>query len=400
MRREGASRIVRPLRGRAKPSGHMTARDCLADTKTRGDDCLHILYICRAVDESARVTAVQVRWISAIAGLPQVARLTVLTSRLGSARLPSNVSVRTFDRGSWPRLVRSFYREVLRSRIRTVSCFFVVQGGPYPALLLPLKTLLGVPIYHWKAQPHTSRKMRFYARVCDDLVFTATEKSLPLDLPKKRVIGHGIDTELFRPVARSPDRDFIVLGRVSPIKRIDLMVQAVAAHRELFGHAPTLDIVGPVFSSARQHADDLRALVDRLELTASVRFLEAVEYDRLPELLPRYRGLLNFSGTAFDKSVGEAMACGVPVLSSNPCVEEDLPPDLHAYCVVPATDVHAQAAALRRLLALDETTRSWLGQRVREHVVEHHGLRSFAVRLIGEIEADLSVRHQRRLSRR
>lgn len=352
------------------------------------DDGLHVLYVCRAVDSAAAVTATQVRWIATLAGLPQVAHVTVLTGRHGSTTLPPNVTVHTFAREPRLRQACSFAREVLRARPRSVSFFFVVQGGPYPALLLPFKLATRAPLYHWKAQPHVSRRMRFYARWCDDLVFTATARSLDADLDNLRVVGHGIDTERFRPGTRAPDRDFVTLGRVSPIKGVDAMIRAVAACRDRFGVTPTLDVVGPVFSKARAHHRELVELVDHLRLGEAVRFAGKVDHGALPGLLPRYRALLNFSATAFDKSVGEAMACGVPVLSTNPCVEEDLPADLREHCVVPSGDTGVHGEVLHRALSWDRATRARLGGRSREHVVQHHGLERLFRRILEEVDGD------------
>jgi glycosyltransferase involved in cell wall biosynthesis len=233
--------------------------------------------------------------------------------------------------------------------------------------------------------PHVSRRMRFYARWCDDLVFTATESSLLLDLPNKRVVGHGIDTELFTPTSQSPDRDFVTIGRISPIKHIDEMIRAIAVHREQFGSAPSLDIVGQIGEN-RPYVDQLETLVAQLALDSEVRFLGHVEYHELPKLLPRYRASLNFSGTALDKSVGESMACGVPVLTTNPCVKEILTGQLRSELAV-THDASAQALAMHRALSWDPGRRLAIGERLRATILAEHGLTSLFDRIIAEVEA-------------
>jgi glycosyltransferase involved in cell wall biosynthesis len=354
---------------------------------------VNVLYVCRTVDEEARWTAAQVQWITALAGLPAVEHVHVLSTVAGDVALPENVTIRQFRSASRfasirrLKMILGFWWEVLRANPLRHDFYFVVQGGPYPAQLLPFKLLTGRPIYQWKAQQHVSRRMRFYARYCDDLVFTATEQSLPLTLPNKRVVGHGIDTDLFRPHPVGKDRDFITVGRVSPIKGIDRMIEAIATCRDTVGTSPRLDIVGHTGGSTEPYADQLREMVERFDLGASVRFLGHVNYRDLPPLLSRYRASLNFSGTAFDKAVGEAMACGVPVLSTNPCVIESLPEGLQPYLWPGGNDIEGLARAMHQAMTWDESTRQWLEGRVREYIVEEHSLRSFFSRILGEIRA-------------
>jgi glycosyltransferase involved in cell wall biosynthesis len=346
---------------------------------------LNIVYICRSVGSEAPWTAAQTRWITTLAHDPRVAHVLVLTTKSGTAALPSNVTMRQLARGSPARLYLSFIWEVLKSRPFGQDFFLVVQGGAYPAFLLPIKLLTGRPVYQWKAQPHVSRNMRFYVRHCSDLVFTATEHSLLIDSPKKRVIGHGIDTEAFFPVRETVDRDFITVGRISPIKSIEMMIRAISRCRDLYGVKPRLDIVGKTTGKSQAYVEHLRSLAQELSLERSITFLGHVPYSQLPSLLSRYRASLNFSATAFDKAVGEAMACGLPVITSNPCVIEVLPNDLRAWLATSPDDVETQAKALHRAMCWDTATERSLRSGVREYVQSHHNLASFFKTMLDEI---------------
>jgi glycosyltransferase involved in cell wall biosynthesis len=86
---------------------------------------------------------------------------------------------------------------------------------------------------------------------------------------------------------------------------------------------------------------------------------------------------LNFSDTALDKSALEAMAAGVPVLSTNACVAEALPEALHATLMCPREDVEAQAQRIDWCLSLSEQDRTRLSDELREVVVRDHGLSTF-----------------------
>lgn len=348
---------------------------------------LNVLYVCKAVDETHPALANQVRWIRSLAANTKVDTVRVLTPKHGPAQFPPNVNVLVFGARPPFRFVRAslrFYRQLLKAR-RGADFAFVSQGGPYPALLLPWKVMSRRPIYQWKAMPHVSARMRFYARWCDDLIFTATPGSFPMQLDKVRVIGHGIDTDLFRPGSLERTRDLIVVTRIAPIKGLHQVVRALAECRRRFGVAPTLDIVGPCDSKSESYRRSLIQLVADLGLQGSIGLLGSIDQHKLPELIGRYRATVNFSETAFDKAAGEAMASGLPIVTSNPRVAEILPPELHPLLVVPADNVAAQAAAIHDVLEWDEAERARVGTRLRGVIVNEHGLDALFDKVLAEI---------------
>lgn len=351
-----------------------------------------VAYICRPLDPQNPNSATQVRWVRALAAEPRIKHLHVITPRVRTFELPPNVTVHDNPRGRGGRLLGTalpFYRAAL-SIHEPLDFYFIVQGGPYPAFLLPVRLATRTPVYQWKAHPAVSRRMRFYASYCDDLVFTATPSSLPLQIPNRRVVGHGIDLELFQPEMRTRDRHLLVLGRIAPIKRIELAIDIVAA-AEREGHAWPLDVIGPTSRSARAYLTQLQDQVRQLGVSDLVTFKGATSHADVPHLLSRYRAMLSLSHTAFDKAVGEAMACGLPVLTTNPSVLEDLPPDLRGHAALPE-ETQAQVEQIARVLEVDDSERSEIGHRLRRHIKDHHSLRLFFTKILDEIEAHQNQR--------
>lgn len=349
---------------------------------------MRICYVCKAVDETSPTVATQVRWIRSLAAHPRVERVDVLTRMPGVADLPGNVTVRGFGTKGWLGTAVGFYRAALSMHPHDVDLFFVAQGGPYPALLLPLKVVTKNPIYQWKAHPHISARMRFYARFCDDLIFTPTPGSFPLALDTVRVVGHGIDTGLFQLDEAPPTRDLAAVGRIAAVKQLDVAIEALAVCRDRFGLGLTFDIFGEPASKDQAHRLELDALVERLGLHEQVRFLGAVDHADLPKLLGRYRATINFSKTAFDKAAGESMAVGVPVITANDCTTEMLPADLQRLLAVQADDVTGVATTIREVVSWDAGTRAQVGRRLRETIVRDHGLDSLFDKILRAIDAD------------
>jgi glycosyltransferase involved in cell wall biosynthesis len=252
---------------------------------------------------------------------------------------------------------------------------------------LPVKLLTGRRVYQWKTHAHVSRRMAFYARWCDDLIFTATPSSFPLAVPNVRVIGHGIDTQLFRPLPHDgpATADLIAVGRLAPVKRLDRLFCALAACRDSTGRVWSLDVCGPELDGDRQYRATLDDLVSRLQLAGSVRFLGPASQDEMSALLGRYKVAVSFSDGGLDKAIAEAMACERPVISTNACLAELLPDDLRELLVLDHDDVTAQARGITRVLELDDMDQRNIGERLRRIVAEHHDLDRFWAKVLSEI---------------
>jgi glycosyltransferase involved in cell wall biosynthesis len=353
---------------------------------------LKAVFICQAVDQDDPVLPTTVRWIEALARKRSVDHITVLALRTGRYDLPATVDVKRFGRSNRLATSAAFYRAIASSLRLRPDCFFIYQGGPYPLLLLPFKLLRGIPIVQWKAHPVITRAMSFYARWCDDLILTSARAAFPMDLAKVRVVGQGIDTERFRIEERALLGDLIAVGRIAPTKRIDQMVRAVVHANRSYGTGYRLNIYGPTLAHDEAYAAGVQDLIDRLGARDWVTLHGPVRQERLPALLNGHRASINFTIGALDKTAVEAMACGLPVVSTNDAVTEVIPPDLHSILVPHKHSTEDQAGMIHELLRTPEAEIARLGQRLRALVVSDHSIERLFDRVLEEVEGLLRDR--------
>jgi glycosyltransferase involved in cell wall biosynthesis len=346
---------------------------------------LNVVFISQAVDRDDPVLPHTPRWIEALAGKPSVGHTAVLALRTGRYELPRNVDVYRFGRSNRLATLVAFYRGVLRSLRPRPDFFFVHQGGPYPLLLLPFRTLSKIPIVQWKAHSVITRTMAFYARRCDDLIFTATRASFPMSMSKVRVVGHGIDTQAFRTEPRARVEDLIAVGRIAPTKRIEQMVRAVAHGNRTYGTEYRLALYGPTLPGDEPYAAGIEALIDRLDARSWVTLQGPVLHERLPELFNGHRACLNFTHGAIDKSALEAMACGLPVISTNDAVAETMPSGLRPLLVTDKQRTEGQARTIHELLARPDSELARVGDRLRAIVVADHSVDRLFDRILEDV---------------
>lgn len=183
-----------------------------------------------------------------------------------------------------------------------------------------------------------------------------------LAAPLIEVIPNGIDVEHYTPdpasaLAERPT--LLFLGRLKKYKRVDLVLEAVAAlARE------GLDVELLVGGDGEEHAP-LRAQAERLGISDRVRLLGFVDERVKLELLRRaWVHVLTSPKEGWGITILEAAACGTPsVASDGPGLRESVL-EGETGLLVPHGDVPALVTALGGLLR-DHELRNRMGQRAR-----------------------------------
>ena len=193
-------------------------------------------------------------------------------------------------------------------------------------------TILRIPVVchlRLSALPYLSRQFRWGLERCKLLVcnshFTArTYIDAGISKERIRVVHNAIDTDTFLPVgdaesamlARRSNRQVLYVGRISPEKGLEVLIDAVAIARQ---HDPRINLM--VVGNARGYGatDDYQASLRRRaqeRLGAAAQFKEATDNP-----LELYRNAdLTVLPSVWDEPFGrvviESLSCGVPSLAS------------------------------------------------------------------------------------
>jgi glycosyltransferase involved in cell wall biosynthesis len=253
--------------------------------------------------------------------------------------------------------------------------------------MVPLYTLVASPFVrarrvplmlwytHWKA--HIVLRMAMV--VCTDLM-SLDVRSFPLRSRKLHAIGHGIDVNEFpcQPLNPVRDRPFRVmsLGRYSPPKKLDEMIEGVRIARER-GVDVRIDLYGT--ASPGLEASYKRELEELVARDAYREFATVGGPIPRTELPPVYAAadLVASDFISTDKIVIEACSSCRPVIASHEAFDTlfaGIEPSLAFERGKPETFADRVVA----LAALDDEERQKIGETLRARVQAQHSVETWA----------------------
>lgn len=267
---------------------------------------MRLLITTQAVDQNDPVLGFFVRWIEEFA--KHCEQVTVICLRKGEYQLPQNV--RIFSLGNGGKISRAYKLVAGAYKFRNnYDAVFVHMNPEYLVAAGWLWRLLRKRTVLWYMHKSVDLKLRL-AEFFVNAIVTGSPESFRLATKKLQVTGHGIDTDFFTPdLAAARGTHLLSVGRLNKSKRHDLAIE-LAANEGL-----ELRIAGEGPERA-----GLEALAQKLR--ARVIFLGGLAQAQLRDEYRKAGTLIHRSETgSLDKVVLEALACGLPVRTSDPALK-------------------------------------------------------------------------------
>ncbi len=190
-------------------------------------------------------------------------------------------------------------------------------------------------------------------------------EAFDIDPSRINVVHNGIDTTTFKPLDGVTRKPFSLMATASadaPLKGLDYLIKAIAL---LAPKYPELELV--VLGKLKEDGQTQK-LIKELGLTARLQFVSGVETEEIVQLYAESSIVVVPSiYEGFGLPAGEAMACGVPVISTDGGALPEVVGD--SGVIVPTRNETAIADAIEDLLE-DPEKRNYLGRKGRSRIVE------------------------------
>lgn len=186
--------------------------------------------------------------------------------------------------------------------------------------------ILNIPIYFWRNHPKGNWLTRI-AVLLSAKVFCTASDSFTAKFKKTTLMPVGVDLDLFKEdKSISKNKNSVcMIGRISPIKKIDLCLEAVS-HLIDRGVQVSLTVLGPCEEKNIPYLDSLKDFVKENNLSPYVKFFDGVKPEELPKIYNSHEISINLTESgSFDKTIVESSACGAIPLVSNKSLKDLLP---------------------------------------------------------------------------
>ncbi len=336
---------------------------------------MKLLIITKTVDANDQLLGFSVNWFRRLA--ERFDFVTILCLEKGEFDLPNNVKVISLGKDAGYSKIRqlfTFYFLLFTLR-KQYDAAFSFMNAIWIVLGAWLWRLFNKKIYLWYAHKTITWK-HYLAEKWADGIFTSTPEGFRIKSKKVIVVGQGVDTDLFRPgvnlKSQISNLKILSVGRIASIKNYEVLLRALKI-LDSQNIDFSLTIIGePVFLKDFEYERQLKAIVSELGLSDRISFLGKVAHDKLPPYYQTHTVFINLGKTgSLDKTIVEAMASGLTVVSSNEAAVKFLSKEL----VVSGDNAEELADKIKEIVGKD------FSAELREYVIKNHSLNNLVERI-------------------
>jgi glycosyltransferase involved in cell wall biosynthesis len=210
-----------------------------------------------------------------------------------------------------------------------------------------------------------------------DKIFYTSPYSFSAKYKHAKIMPVGIDTSLFKldsSIDKKPNR-VISLGRISPIKKIEVLIEAAKTLDNNGIDLELLIIGSPASELDRDYLVHLKDISSELISKNKIIFRPSVPNYEAYKLYNSGSIFVNSTPTgSFDKSILEAMACELLVLVSNKTLANIFSDKIRNICLFKEDDSQDLSEKFIALFSLGPEDIKEVKQYGRELVVKDHSL--------------------------
>ncbi len=288
---------------------------------------MKLLIVTQKVDKNDPILGFFHRWIEEFA--KHFEKIIVICLEKGECDLPPNVKVLSLGKEdlkieNWKlkikfRYILNFYQYIWRER-NNYDAVFVHMNPEYVVLGGLFWRVWNKRIGLWYVHRQTNLKL-WIAEKFVHVILTSSPESFCLKSRKTMVLGHGIDSKLFRYHGRNFDSPLklVHVGRITRVKNIHIIFESVRKLLDSGVEVVSMSMIGqPITPDDKKYLVELKALVKNLEIERCVVWRGTVPNSQIPLIYAESSASINASPDGgMDKVVLESLATGCPSFVHN-----------------------------------------------------------------------------------
>jgi glycosyltransferase involved in cell wall biosynthesis len=336
---------------------------------------MKLLIITQKVDKNDPILGFFHRWIEEFS--KHWESIAVICLYKGVCELPQNVRVLSLGKeGGESKLkyIANFFKYIWNER-KNYDKVFVHMNQEYILLGGLLWKLFNKDVFMWRNHHSGSFLTDIAASFCTK-VFCTSRFSFTAKYTKTVFMPVGVDVVNFKPPTESVriPKSILSLGRISPSKNIDVLVDAV---EKITIPTMTVDIYGDALPHDHEYLTKLKERVGK-----NISFYKGIPNIETVKVYSTHDIFVNLSSSGmYDKTIFEAMACGCLILASNENLRGKIPDDF----IFANRSVEELTTKLTLLLNYSEQERAQASEKL-QTFARQHSLESLGEKLATEIK--------------
>lgn len=344
---------------------------------------MNVLMMTPRVDPEHDLLGFTYGWIDELS--KKVDKLVIITHKTGDEKyirkLGKNVNIYTLHgKNHAVEFIRLMLLVVPREKID------VIFTHMYPEFTIAIGSfarLLRKPIVMWYTHKHVDMKLKIASSFATKIV-SASKESFRYKTDKLVVVGHGIDVEKFRKEKKSSGKYFEILsvGRFSVIKNYEIIIDAldILVNQRGIKNIRVTFVGGP----ENEYFMKIKNLVAEKRLNKFFRFTGIIKHTDILKYYQKANLFVHTSRTgSIDKVVLEAMACEIPILTSDEAFLDIFDDDIKKICFFEKGNYEDLSEKIEHFIENDEKR---LKKKLREIVVKGHSVGNVTDRLVEVFE--------------
>ncbi|MDP2629539.1 MAG: glycosyltransferase [Candidatus Harrisonbacteria bacterium] len=336
---------------------------------------MRLLILTQSIDENDPILGFFCRWLSHFA--KEAETISVIGLGVGQYSLPDNIKV--YSLGKERRRSRllylwNFFKLIFRLR-KEYDAVFVHMNQEYVLLGGWLWKFWKKKIFLWRNHPGGNSLTRLAVKL-SDRVFCTADKSFTAQFEKTELMPAGIDTDFFRAnsALERKDNSLMYVGRISPIKHIDIFIKALLL-LDVKGEKFRASIIGDPSPGQENYYRSLQKLGQSLVEKGTLSFQKGCRQAELADIYSAQEICVNATeGGSFDKTVLEAMSSECISLFSNKSFSSLLSYEQIELLQFHPLDAEDLAGKIGTLFALPAAQKKRLRAEIRSIVIEKQSL--------------------------
>ena len=347
---------------------------------------MNLLLITQKVDKNDDILGFVHGWIEEFS--KNVEKLTIICLQGGEYNFSSNVQVFSLGKptqgwpaSDWERLfcklkaLVSFYKYIFKLR-KEYDAVFVHMNKEYVLLGGLFWRVMGKKILMWYNHIFGNFSTRI-AIFFSNIVLHTSPHAFTACFHKSRIMPAGINTNVFRKNKNieKNSQSLLFVGRISPIKKVDILFKAVDILREE-GKQIFVEIYGEPFSdSDENYLNEIKREFKHLIDGGFIKLCGSLPNYKTPDVYNKNEIFINLTNSgSLDKTTLEAMSCETLVLVSNKSFEDIFSNKMKGILMFEENNYYDLSEKIKNLLDISQDKKVTIASEMRQLVLKKHSL--------------------------